>query len=217
MDPFTWPRDLGVRVRRHLLLKAVGATAFIWLFFILYFYVQNATAARVAMMPLTFIDELINFHPLAFYPYASLWIYACLAPAFIPGLRELIAYSLWAATLCGIGLACFWFWPTAVPALQADTSLYTGFSLIHNIDAPGNACPSLHVAAAIFTAFWLNRLLAETATPRWLRSINWLWCAIIVWSTLATGQHVALDILAGGVLGAAFAQASLWRRAAKQR
>jgi membrane-associated phospholipid phosphatase len=217
MDPFNWPRDLGVRVRRHMLLKAVGTTAFIWFFFIAYFHVQNATATQATVMPFSFIDELIGFHPLAFYPYASLWVYVSLAPAFIPGLRELIAYGLWAAALCITGLACFWFWPTAVPPLQIDTGLYTGFSLIHSLDASGNACPSLHIATAVFTAIWLHRLLAESSAPRWLQVVNWFWCAVIAWSTVATGQHVALDVLGGGILGMVFARASLWRRTAKQR
>ncbi|WP_309268919.1 phosphatase PAP2 family protein [Azonexus sp.] len=212
-----WKYNFGMHLRRYLLFKVAGITAFISLFFVAYFHILYATASRASMMPLTFIDDLVGFHPLAFYPYASLWVYAGLAPIIMPSLRELIVYGLWAAALCITGLACFWFWPTAVPPLQIDTSLYTGFSLIHGLDASGNACPSLHIATAVFTAIWLHRLLAESSTPRWLQVVNWFWCAIIAWSTVATGQHVALDVLGGGILGLVFARASLWRRAARQR
>jgi membrane-associated phospholipid phosphatase len=211
----SWLRDIGSRLRRLTLLKAVGTAVFIWLFFVAYFHIQDMTANRASTMPLTFIDKLIGFQPVAFYPYASLWLYISLVPAIMPNLRALIAYGLWIAALCLTGLACFWFWPTAVPPLPIDTSSYPGFSLIHSIDAPGNACPSLHVACAVFTAIWLNQLLAEIGTARWLRAINWLWCIAIAWSTVATRQHVTLDVLAGCALGTAFALTSLWRRPAR--
>jgi membrane-associated phospholipid phosphatase len=77
------------------------------------------------------------------------------------------------------------------------------------VDAPGNALPSLHVATALFTALWIERLLHEIGTPAALRRLNWLWLTLIVYATLATKQHLLLDVLAGGALGAAFARASL--------
>jgi membrane-associated phospholipid phosphatase len=77
------------------------------------------------------------------------------------------------------------------------------------VDAPGNALPSLHVATALFTALWIQRLLREIGAPADLRHLNWLWLALIVYSTLATKQHLALDVLAGGALGALFGRASL--------
>ena len=77
------------------------------------------------------------------------------------------------------------------------------------MDASGNACPSLHVATAVFSGVWLNRILREINAPRALRAFNWLWCVGIVYSTLATKQHVALDMLAGAVLGLAAALLSL--------
>jgi membrane-associated phospholipid phosphatase len=211
MESCHWLRDLGICFRRLMLLKTIGITAFIWIFFIAYFAIQNATATRAVMMPLTSIDEFIGFHPLAFYPYISLWFYVGITPAIMPNLRQLIIYGLWATALCVAGLACFWFWPTAVPP-QPVISSYSGFEVLHRIDAGGNACPSLHVATSIFTAIWLHRLLTEMSVPRWLRVVNWLWCMVIVWSTMATGQHVVLDVLGGSILGLVFARASLWRR-----
>ena len=65
----------------------------------------------------------------------------------------------------------------------------------------------MHVVGifAVFTAIWLARILRETGAGGGLRALNWLWCAGIVYSTLATRQHVALDAVAGAALGAAFA------------
>ncbi len=75
----------------------------------------------------------------------------------------------------------------------------------HGRDASGNACPSLHVAFAVFTAVWFGHLLRQMKAGGLARSLNWLWCAGILYSTIATRQHVALDVLAGAVLGAVIA------------
>jgi len=65
------------------------------------------------------------------------------------------------------------------------------------------------VATAVFSAVWLGHLLKSIGAPRLLMASNWLLCAAIVWSTLATRQHVFLDVLAGAALGLIFAALSL--------
>lgn len=102
-----WTRDLGRRLRRFFLLKAVGTTVFISLFFVAYFHVLRATAGQATEMPLIFLDDWVGFQAGALYVYVSLWIYVGLPPAVMTGLRELFAYGLWAAALCVTGLACF--------------------------------------------------------------------------------------------------------------
>jgi membrane-associated phospholipid phosphatase len=71
------------------------------------------------------------------------------------------------------------------------------------MDASGNACPSLHVAYAVFTACWLHRQLLDFKAGRLPRLLNYLWCAAIIHSTMAIHQHVAWDVLAGALLGGA--------------
>ena len=50
-----------------------------------------------------------------------------------------------------------------------------------------------------------QRLLRYLGAPHWLRALNWLWCLGILYSTLATKQHVAIDLYAGVALGLAVA------------
>lgn len=211
-----WMQGLGIRLRRYFLLKAVGTTVFISLFFVGYFHVLRATAGQATVMPLTLVDDLVGFQPVSLYAYVSLWLYVGLPPAVMLGLRELLAYGAWAAALCLTGLACFWFWPTAVPPYAIDVGRYPGFHLIQGLDAAGNACPSLHVATAAFSAVWLDRLLSEIGTGARMRLANWAWFVAIAWSTMATKQHVALDVLAGCALGVGFAMVSLWARPGRQ-
>ena len=96
-----------------------------------------------------------------------------------------------------------------MPPPAIDVGAHPAFALLQGVDAAGNACPSLHVATAAFTAVWVDRRLACIGTPAWLRWTNVVWFVAIVWSTLAIKQHVVLDVAAGLLLGAAFAGVSL--------
>jgi membrane-associated phospholipid phosphatase len=205
-----WYRELIDRVRQRAVLKVVGTTIFISVFFVAYFYVLRHPVVESTLMPLTALDLMIPFQPGTLIVYVSLWFYVGIPPSLLTGLRELIMYCCWTAALCITGLACFYFWPTAISRGTIDTDAHPGFQLIQGLDAAGNACPSLHVATAIYSAIWLHRLLREIGAGRFVLFANWGWVTLIAYSTLATKQHVALDVVAGIALGGVFAFASLW-------
>lgn len=207
--PAAWKGDLGERFWRYLPLKFFGVSAFMGVFFVGYFRTLLHPAYAVFEMPLTALDRLIPFQPQALFVYLSLWVYVGIAPGLLLRLREMLVYGVWAAALCVAGLACFYFWPTAVPPRTADVTGMAGFAMLQGVDAAGNACPSLHVATAMFTAIWVERLLRIVQVPLPLRWVNALWFIAIAYSTVATRQHVVLDALAGVVLGAAFAAVSI--------
>jgi len=207
-----WAAKLALRIRSYALLKTTGICAFMWVFFLGYFHLLRHPVHPVTIMPLTALDRLVPFQPLALVAYVSLWLYIGVAPGLLLTLRDLISYGLWIAALCLTGLACFYAWPTAVPPLALDVSGHSGFAMLQDVDAAGNACPSLHVATAMFTAIWVDHLLRHVQAPPVLRVLNGGWFAAIAYSTLATKQHVALDALAGTLLGIAFALPALrWR------
>ena len=105
-----------------------------------------------------------------------------------------------------VGLGIFLVCPTAVPAVSGATwAADSAFAFLKQVDASGNACPSLHVAFAVFAAAAIARSLRELGASRGPRMLNGLWCAGILWSTIATRQHVAIDVVAGALLGAAVA------------
>ena len=84
--------------------------------------------------------------------------------------------------------------------------------MLQGVDAAGNACPSLHVAVATFTVIRLRAVLRQIGAPVLLHAINTVWFVAIALSTLATKQHVVLDVVAGALLGTGFALLSLrWR------
>jgi hypothetical protein len=207
--PRRWTTEIGLRMRRHFLIKLFGTTAFTWVFFIAYFHLLRFPANEVVVMPLTALDRWIPFQPWTLGAYLSLWLYVGVAPGMQLTFRELVVYGLWAAALCLTGLGMFYIWPTAVPPLAFDVSGYAGFQMLQGVDAAGNACPSMHVAIAIFTAARIEHVLKGAGAPWSLRALNIAWFAAIAWSTLAVKQHVVLDVAAGALLGAAFALPSL--------
>lgn len=202
---FGWSTEIAYRLRHLLALKIVGVSAFTWLFFQGYFYTLRHLAYPATVMPLTAVDHWIPFQPHALGLYLSLWFYVGIAPGLLTSVRQLLVYGLWAAALCGSGLLIFHFWPTEVPPRTMDTRDLPGFALLHGVDAAGNACPSLHVATAVYTAAWIERLLRLAAAPRGLRGVNLAWVLAIIWSTVAVRQHVVLDGVAGSALGLLFA------------
>jgi membrane-associated phospholipid phosphatase len=210
----TWTADLRFRIRHLLALKIVGTTVFTWLFFIGYFQLLRHPANPVTVMPLTPLDALVPFQPGMLVAYFSLWLYVGVAPGLQANFRELVVYGLWVGALCLTGLGLFLLWPTQVPPGMAGPSDFPGFALMQGVDAPGNACPSMHVAVAMFTAIRIDDVLRRVRAPLAPRLANGLWFAAIAWSTLAVKQHVLLDALAGALLGIAFAWPSMrWRPA----
>jgi membrane-associated phospholipid phosphatase len=192
-------------LRRHFWLKSIGTTAFMWLFFIAYFALLRHPNGPVTTMPMTAVDRWIGFQPWALPFYLSLWVYVSLPAALMSSRREIVGFGVRIGVLCIIGLAVFYVWPTKMPPYPIDWAQHPGFAVLRGVDASGNACPSLHVATAVFAAFWLNRMAPQLGFGKRFRLVNILWCAAIVFSTMAVKQHVVVDVLAGAALGASVA------------
>jgi len=156
----------------------------------------------VTLMPVTAFDAAIPFQPASLAIYFSLWVYVSLAPALLKTREELLFHGKVAGGMGLVGFAIFFFWPTAIPhdAGLRDTGGIT-LSWLKQVDAAGNACPSLHVAFAVFSGLWLDRALTEMRLPIVVRLFNLTWCAAIAYSTLSTKQHVLVDVVGGAVLG----------------
>ncbi len=205
-----WHRRLATRLRAHWRLKTAGIVVCISAFMCVYFILLNHPRYPVTEMPLLPLDHWVGFVPWAVVPYASLWIYIGIAPSLLRLKDEMPRYVAGAAALAVIGCGAFYFWPTRVPDFALDWTRWPAVNLLKATDAAGNACPSLHVGFSVLTAIWLHGLLRREGAPRWLHGLNVGWCLLIAWSTMATRQHVALDVGAGALLGSAIALASLY-------
>jgi hypothetical protein len=194
--------DLNARVAANWWLKFFGITAFITVFFFGYFALLHFPVFPITVMPLTAVDRWVPFQPLTLGLYLSLWFYVSLPPTLLLTRPQLFAYGWVAGALAIVGLGIFFFFPTTIPV---DTGIewagYPGFRSLKRVDAAQNACPSLHVAFAVFSGIWLDRVLRRMPVGGIVRVISAAWCLGIVYSTLSTRQHVAVDVGAGAALG----------------
>ena len=158
-----WYDRAAAAFTQHMYLKGFGTTIFISVFFAAYFYLLTHPAYPITVMPITLLDRLIGFQPAALPLYLSLWVYVSLPPALLSTRRELYSYGLAMAMTCFTGLAIFYFWPTAVPPINIDWTQYPDVNFLKNIDAAGNASPSLHVATAVFSGVRLHHLLPKSS------------------------------------------------------
>lgn len=205
----SWLRQWWPRIQTRWRAKFIGTTLGMTAFFVVYFWILQHPLFPVTIMPLTAVDRWISFQPASLILYVSLWFYVSLPPALLTDRRELISYLLAATVLSVIGLGIFLFWPTGVPQFELDLPRHSFFSILQRVDASGNACPSLHVAFAVFSACWLHRLLRLTGAGGIVKAVNWAWCVGILYSTIATRQHVAIDVAAGAALGSVVAYGHL--------
>ncbi len=203
------------RLRRlltaHAWLKGLGTTGIMTVFFMLYFHLALHPVRPVTTMPMTPLDRWIGLQPWALPIYLSLWVYVCLPAMLMESRRELLRFGAGISAVCAVGLGIFYLWPTQVPPMAAYYAGHPAFDLLRGVDAAGNACPSLHVATAVFAGLWLDGLLGRLGLGlgRRARWVNALWCALIVYSTMAVKQHVFVDVACGALLGVAGALAAL--------
>ncbi len=202
-------RSIAARLTSYFWVKALGTPLFMTGFFIAYFAILRHPSTLPWEVPLTALDRWIPFHPAALIPYASLWLYVSLPSALMMRFRELLDHTLGAAALGMTGLVIFSIWPTKTPPANIDWAAHPHMQFLKSMDASGNACPSLHVAFAVFGACWLARMLKQIGAGSCAHVINVLWAVVIIYSTLATRQHVAIDALAGAVLGGMIAFVNL--------
>lgn len=191
----------------HFWFKCFGTTGFTFVFFSAYFFLLNNPAFPITTIPATPLDDAIKFEPLALPLYLTLWIYVSLPPALMTTRRGVIEYGAWMSGLCVSALIIFYFWPSTIPPTNINWNQYPLISFIKGFDASGNACPSLHVATAVFSFFWLQQRLLSIGLGYGSLILNVCWCAAIIYSTMATKQHMAIDVIAGIGLALVFSWA----------
>jgi len=209
LQPQTWTHELGRRVRTLLMIKMLANVSGIAAFFYAYFWIMRHPLSAATVIPVTWIDDLVPFSSQSFFVYASLWVYVALGSLFTKDGRELAAWAAACFSMIIVGLSIFMAFPTKVPDFAVDWSQYPSLAFLKGVDASGNALPSLHAAFAVFTAVVLHGQLTAVRAPRAVLACNVLWCLGIVYSAMATRQHLALDIIAGAVLAGAVSIAYL--------
>lgn len=183
------------------------------LFWSVYFFLSRHALFQPHPLPMTRLDDWAGFRP---YPWV--WLYESnflLVPA-IPWLivsrEELRRCVLGFILLAFVSFAIFVIFPVASPR-PADLGTNRFMLLIAQADGPFNAFPSLHASTLIYTLALAKRVFGRDLNPLVFGGLI-LWAALILFGTLATKQHYAIDLLAGGLIGLA-ADWLAWRNSSR--
>jgi membrane-associated phospholipid phosphatase len=188
------------RLQSELALKFILLFVLNPLVYVPYIFLQRHHFFPATKMPLSFFDRWIPFSDQAVWLYLSIYLLMPVS-SFLMNRRDQI--FRYAAGIILISLSAdvvFIFWPTSCPRPEViGTNI--GYQMLTRIDNRFHAFPSLHAAFAIYSALCGGFVLRELGSRPFWRIGLWLWAFLILYATLATRQHVVVDIIAGGTLG----------------
>lgn len=164
------------------------------LFCLLYLGAPVLAMRSPATVPALRIDNMIPFMPMALWPYLSQFAFLFCAIWYAPGdaQRTRVFYAMLLASV--IASVIFIIFPTELPRQMVESA---GWKLLYALDVPGNCFPSLHAALAFLSAAVLMR------AGRGWAIVAPIWAFVILFSTLATKQHMMIDLFGGLALALA--------------
>jgi membrane-associated phospholipid phosphatase len=167
-----------------------------------YYGLQRLELFAVHQMSPSSFDRAVPFAQSMAWPYLSMFVLLILAPC---GLSSPCAIRRFVMDFFLLGLVSsviFLFWPTSAPRPVIDEVHDPLYAVILATDSPRNACPSLHASMTVYSALWCLLLLRGHSRRRAI--LGWgcvlAWTLVILYATIATRQHVLVDLLAGAAL-----------------
>jgi len=183
--------------------KSILTATLLGYFCLFYFTLQRIVFFVPHQFDLSRIDLAIPFDARWTIVYQSLYLFLPL-PWLASSNDQLRRYARGFFITTLISFAFFLFFPVEGPRPDIMTSdpLYR---LLLVYDRNLNAFPSLHAALAVYTFLFALRIL-----PARFVSIGAVWIALVLYATMATKQHYAIDVVAGVVVAIA-ADFLAWR------
>ena len=166
-----------------------------------YFSLQRFPLNEPTYLSLSALDRAIPFAPEWFYAYQSLYFFLPIAPLFTSSRAQLLRYVRGFVLLCLASFAVFLFFPVAAPRPEGPSGVAMFDTWMH-IEGVLNAFPSLHAGLLAHGLLYAREVLWEALEPS-LRpaavAAALVWAGLILYATLATKQHYAVDLVAGTV------------------
>jgi membrane-associated phospholipid phosphatase len=150
-------------------------------------------------VPLTPLDRIIPFQPVPWgWIYLSQFLFTGTLPWLLTDRQEILRCIVGLAFMSVISFAIFVFLPVSAPARPIHEAASMG--IIAFYDGPFACFPSLHAGFVCYAI-----ALAWRMFGRVMPALGWAICGVwavgILYATIATRQHYALDLAAGLVLG----------------
>ena len=207
------PSSIRTRVRTHLREKIVVLLGLALGICVPYFTLQRLDAFPPRTPPMLPIDGWVSFEPAWIWAYLSIALLVPLAPLLAMRKEDLARYAKGLTLLCLACFAAFLFFPVHGPRPEPIAGQHAIYELLVSWDRPSNSLPSLHAGLVVYSLLFAFRVLWSDLRPAGrvaLGMAGLLWGALILYSTLATRQHWAIDLPAGVFLAGA-AHALVWR------
>jgi membrane-associated phospholipid phosphatase len=194
----TWPACR--RFQALWRVKLVASVLVSLIFWTCYVFLSRHAFFPIHQFPQTNLDRWAGFRPVPWaWIYESIFLLTGIIPWLVVRLDQLRRYLTGFAVLSLCSFVVFAAFPVASPrpaAIEASPFLL----FVTRIDGPLNAFPSLHAGCLIYNLKLLHRLFNGKIHPL-ATIVLWAWAILILFATLATKQHYAADIVAGGLLG----------------
>lgn len=204
--------SIGRRLRAELPTKIAVLLGLAIGICVPYFLLQRIALFPTRSVPVTPLDAWIPFEPTWVWVYGSIALLVPLAPLLAIRPEDLVRYARGLALLCVTCFAIFLVAPVLGPR-PPESPPHPVYSGLVAIDRAFNSMPSLHAGLALYSVLFGYRIVRDDLSPR-TRACVWLaaavWSAAILYSTVATRQHWALD-LPPGMLIAWLAHRWAWR------
>jgi membrane-associated phospholipid phosphatase len=195
-----WPLKLGLTV-----VVSFG-------FWSLYLFLSRHALFPIHTLPMTWLDDWAGFRPSPWaWIYESIFLLTGSTPWLIASREELRRYIIGFTLLSAVSFVLFAVFPVASPR-PVDLEANDFLIFITQVDGPLNAFPSLHAGCLIYNLALVRHLFGRKLSTSVAMALL-IWAGLILFATLATKQHYALDLLAGGLLGWAADQVA-WRKSA---
>jgi membrane-associated phospholipid phosphatase len=191
------------RLRSNLVLKIFLLLTLPTVVTAAYLAIQRTIIFSTRSVPANWFDHAIPFQPRWVWAYLSLYLLNPIGPLLTRSRKDLLRYACGVLFLFVIGCMCFFMFPVAGPRPAAPEGYWLYGRLIL-VDRSYNSFPSLHAACAIYAVLYATYASADSSRPglrKLLLSLTWLWAGLILYSTIATRQHFAIDLLPGIFLG----------------
>jgi hypothetical protein len=202
-------RDYAARIAVLWRFKATLFAILTIVFCVPYFLLGNFRLFRVHDLPMARLDRAIGYHPASWvWVYQSIYILINVIPWLAVRREDLSRYVRGFAIVSIVSFAIFFIYPVASPRgiTPAASSMH---QLLLAYDAPLNALPSLHAGLLVYTLAYGRRILRGNL-PAWIAVATVIWGGLILYATLATKEHYAMDIISGSALGL-IADAIVWQ------
>lgn len=194
------PMPLGRRLVAHFGLKSALTLLLPVLFCAGYFSLQRFTIFEPRQLPLSWIDRAVEFDPEWVYVYQSIYLFMPVAPWLASRRADLVRYARGFAWLSAISFIVFLCFPVAGPRPDSPGPVPAAYAWLVSYEGTLNAFPSLHAGLTTYSLHFGYRVVAEGKgrRTRWLLALVALgWAGAILFATIATKQHYAVDLVAG--------------------